>query len=207
MRVTAETKRKTKDAIVEAARKLFSKKGLEQTTTRDIASAAGIATGTLFNYFPTKEALAMAIMAEALDESTLEFERKRGAVETLDEQIFLFVICGLHNLKPYRASVGAIMETAASPFSRCDDGSGSQDLRDDHLETVSSLIMAHAGGVEPSTVTMHLYWTLYLGVVAFWSKDTSPNQEETLVVLDQALRMFVASLTSIRNGLEVNHGS
>ena len=41
-------------------------------------------------------------------------------------------------------------------------------------------------------MAMHLYWTLYLGVLAFWSRDESPNQEETLVILDQSLRLFVS---------------
>ena len=50
MRVTAETKRVTRERILAAARELFDSQGFDNTTTRDIAAAAGIATGTLFNY-------------------------------------------------------------------------------------------------------------------------------------------------------------
>ncbi|HZU35991.1 MAG TPA: helix-turn-helix domain-containing protein [Gemmataceae bacterium] len=57
MRVTAVTKAATRQRILEAARQLFAAKGFEASTTRDIADAAGIASGTLFNYFTTKEAL------------------------------------------------------------------------------------------------------------------------------------------------------
>jgi hypothetical protein len=39
-----------------------------------------------------------------------------------------------------------------------------------------------------------LYWTLYTGVLAFWSKDASPRQEDTLALLDQSLAMFVGWL-------------
>ena len=49
MRVTAETKVRTRDEIVLVARELFAKKGFADTTTRDIAASAGIAVGTLFN--------------------------------------------------------------------------------------------------------------------------------------------------------------
>ncbi len=40
----------------------------------------------------------------------------------------------------------------------------------------------------------HLYWTLYVGVLSFSAHDPSPNQEDTLAVLDQSLRAFVSIL-------------
>ena len=51
MRITAEEKDATRRRILDAAVQLFRTRGFEATTTRDIADAAGIATGTLFNYF------------------------------------------------------------------------------------------------------------------------------------------------------------
>ena len=51
-RITEQAKRATRTRIIAAACNLFQGKGFEQATTRDIAQAAGIATGTLFNYFP-----------------------------------------------------------------------------------------------------------------------------------------------------------
>ena len=50
-----ENKERTKDRILKAALGLFRKQGLEKTTTREISDKAGIAEGTLFNYFKTKE--------------------------------------------------------------------------------------------------------------------------------------------------------
>jgi hypothetical protein len=41
---------------------------------------------------------------------------------------------------------------------------------------------------------MQLYWTLYLGVLAYWATDVSPKQEDTMALLDQSLKLFVASL-------------
>ena len=64
MRITAKAKQETEQTIRSVARKLFIRNGLERTSTRDIATAAGIAVGTLFNYFPSKEALAVAIDAK-----------------------------------------------------------------------------------------------------------------------------------------------
>ncbi len=54
-----ENKAETKKRILAAALDLFSKKGFYQTTTKEISTKAKIAEGTLFNYFKTKEDLAL----------------------------------------------------------------------------------------------------------------------------------------------------
>src|SRR2546430_6113454 len=52
-------KEKTKEKILAAALELFRENGLDGTTTKQISKKAGIAEGTLFNYFKTKEDLAL----------------------------------------------------------------------------------------------------------------------------------------------------
>lgn len=47
----------TRDRILKAGLKLFSKKGYLGTTTREIAEKAGVAEVTLFRYFPSKAVL------------------------------------------------------------------------------------------------------------------------------------------------------
>ena len=45
------------DKILEAALQLFTSKGFHGTPTSEIAKTAGVANGTLFHYFKTKEEL------------------------------------------------------------------------------------------------------------------------------------------------------
>ena len=52
---------KTYHRILQAALKLFSAKGYDGTTTKDLASAAGVAEGTLFRYFPNKKAILIEV--------------------------------------------------------------------------------------------------------------------------------------------------
>jgi AcrR family transcriptional regulator len=198
MRVTAEQKQKTRRRIVECARNLFVHKGFERTTTRDIAEAAGIAAGTLFNYFPTKDALAMAIVEEALEAAGAEFQARLRGDEALDEALFAQVAVGLRHLAPHRGYVGEVLETVLSPFVREPVCEQAQRFRVGHLETVRELIVSRglSAARAPDGMAMHLYWTLYLGVLSFWAADESPGQEDTLVVLDQSMRLFVASLAS-----------
>ena len=46
-----------KAALLQSALKLFIERGFHGTSTAQISKEAGVATGTLFNYFPTKEDL------------------------------------------------------------------------------------------------------------------------------------------------------
>ncbi len=50
--------------ILQAARGLFAQKGYESTTTRDLATAAGVAEATLFRHFANKKAILIAIVTE-----------------------------------------------------------------------------------------------------------------------------------------------
>lgn len=54
-------------ALVEAAAALFAERGYERTTVKDIVTAAKVAQGTFYLYFPSKEA-ALRAVAEALVE-------------------------------------------------------------------------------------------------------------------------------------------
>lgn len=48
--------------IVEVARELFQTKGYEKTTTQDVMATLDIAKGTIYHYFPSKEALFEAVV-------------------------------------------------------------------------------------------------------------------------------------------------
>ena len=194
MRISAEAKRETRARILEVARRLFETRGYGCTATRDLAGEAGIAAGTLFNYFPTKEALAMTLVTEALERSEQAFEERRRGGESLEEDLFAHVAAGLRELDPHRPFLGEVFEVAMSPFGRSALSEQGEVLRVRHLETVARLLEAHGRGGVESFVSIHLYWTLYLGMLAFWSRDGSPKQEDTLVVLDRSLRLFVASI-------------
>lgn len=50
-------KKERKDHIVQVAIGIFTQKGLERTTIREIAEAAGMGKGTIYEYFKSKEEL------------------------------------------------------------------------------------------------------------------------------------------------------
>lgn len=193
-RITEEAKLATRQRILAAACNLFKSKGFEQATTRDIAQEAGIATGTLFNYFPTKEEIVMALVTAAFDVAAADFARQQRADASLEEDLFLNVSTGLRKLKPHRKYVGPALETTLSPLASSTVSEQADAVRLAHLETVQQLIARHELSPAVWTVAMQLYWTLYTGVLAFWVNDSSPKQEDTLAMLDQSIAMYVSWL-------------
>ena len=193
MRITAEQKANTRQRILDVAKKLFRTNGYDATTTRDIAIATHIATGTLFNYFPTKEAIVSSLVEAAL-------VRARGVpgkmtADSLEEELFACIAAELRQLKPHRKYIAVLLETLLSPLAVSDPQETSDELRVQHLEMVAAVVRQRGLG-ELSPVALQLYWTLYTGVLAFWSADKSPKQEDTLALLDQSLAMFASWLRS-----------
>jgi AcrR family transcriptional regulator len=70
-------KRQTRQAIAEAAMRLFAERGFEAVTVNEIAEAAGVAKVTLFTYFPTKESLVLDAVADD-DVAKAVAERRPG---------------------------------------------------------------------------------------------------------------------------------
>ena len=112
MRITAAAKQQNRAKILRCARKLFASNGFDETTTRDVAAGAGLAAGTLFNYFPNKEALAMTLLAEALADGTARWEAERRDGLAIEEALFALIAALLRSLGPHRPYVGEVMATA-----------------------------------------------------------------------------------------------
>src|SRR5215469_13259895 len=104
-----ENKEKTKRAILAAALKLFAEKGFYNTTTKAISRKAGIAEGTLFNYFETKEDLALFFFEREMDEVVEWYERNHRMEDAaLAEKLFAVIQHSLERLEPYEEFVGAV---------------------------------------------------------------------------------------------------
>jgi AcrR family transcriptional regulator len=57
-----ERSRATVDALIEATARILVKEGFEKASTNRIAEAAGVSVGSLYQYFPGKEALVAAVI-------------------------------------------------------------------------------------------------------------------------------------------------
>src|SRR5436853_7778460 len=113
-----QNKEQTKEKILAAALKLFRENGLDGTTTKEISKKAGIAEGTLFNYFKTKEDLALYFFQKETDDLIAWFRGEpRLQKAPLAEKLFAIVHRQLEYIEPYEDFIGAVCCRALQPAS------------------------------------------------------------------------------------------
>lgn len=208
MRVSAEVKAQTRQALLDHALQGLADPGGEaEFTTRALARRVGVAHGTIFNYFPSREALLIAALAPLFRRAHQEFLDDRTAFESLEEALFAITASIFRHLAQVRASVGPVADAALSPMVRGGLTDEAEAVRTEHLELVSEVVRRFHPETEVTAVSSYLYWTLHLGVLTWWSADESPKQQDALVVLDQATRLFARALTDTQPETERHHVS
>jgi AcrR family transcriptional regulator len=63
-RSAPQTETETQTRILQAAQRLFARKGYDGTTTRELAQAAGVAEGTIFRHFENKKAILVEVATQ-----------------------------------------------------------------------------------------------------------------------------------------------
>lgn len=96
----------TFEAIVEAAAQTFERLGYERATTNRVAERAGVSIGSLYQYFPNKDALLLALIEDHLGEAAERLRPVLGGLladpPPVDEGIdrLLDVTVALHAARP-----------------------------------------------------------------------------------------------------------
>ena len=96
-----------RNAIIDAATHLFAERGLTAAPTSEISKQAGVAEGTLFTYFKTKDdlinALYREIKLELADAMMSDFPRKKNVRTRLRHVWDRYVNWGIANSKQRKA--------------------------------------------------------------------------------------------------------
>jgi len=66
---------------------LFAQKGYASITMREIAKELGVSTGTLYHYFPNKEAIFLQLVEEQYEQDVINFLAQVGDITTVPERI------------------------------------------------------------------------------------------------------------------------
>ena len=190
----AENKEKTRRDILRAALELFSKQGFYATTTKQISQRAKIAEGTLFNYFRTKEDLALYFFEEESN-GLMEWyqDQKHLKKAALSEKLFALVYRHLERIAPYEDFIGAVYLRAMHPVSKLSPLSlESQELSLRYLKFVREILREAQDQKEiPDVGDLGAYGfgVFHMAMISYWLNDKSPNKENTLALLDRSLKM------------------
>jgi AcrR family transcriptional regulator len=82
-----ERSRATVDALIEATARILVQEGFDKASTNRIAAVAGVSVGSLYQYFPGKEALVAAVMERHQEEimQTVRGELAEVLAEPVEE--------------------------------------------------------------------------------------------------------------------------
>jgi AcrR family transcriptional regulator len=183
----------TRARILAAALELFRAKGFEETTMREIALAAGVATGAAYYYFDSKDAIVLAFydqaqkdmeprLNEVLDANKDLRMRLKGIIEVKLEYFkssrrLLGALAGHtdpeHPLSPFSAQTEAIRANDTKSFERALGGSRVR-VSDDLREYLPRIL-----------------WMYQMGIILFWIYDRSSGQKKTRALIDRSLDVVV----------------
>lgn len=195
-------KEKTRHAILQAALALFSQKGFQRTTTKEIARKAKIAEGTLFNYFQTKEDLALYFFEQELHQLTEWFgEQERLQDAPLAEKLFAIIHRLLERISPYEDFIGAVYLRALQPASKLSPLSlERRELNLRYLRFIQDVLSPAEEAKEiPRLGVFGAYgFALFqLAIITYWLHDQSPGKENTLALLDRCLKVATSVSHSV----------
>jgi len=149
------TKAANRAAILAAAREVFAEEGYGAARVRDIVRRTDLASGTFYNYFPDKDAIFAALIAQTGEQARRRVRAARRSASTAEEFVergyrafFEFIVEDPERFAFMRGN----LDTMASRFGHLTLPAGTEELAEDlrtaieagHLPPVDVEYCAHA---------------------------------------------------------------
>ena len=183
----------TRARIMDAAMELFRERGFDQTTMRDIAAAAGVATGAAYYYFDSKDAIVLAFYNQAQSEMEPNLEEALADSRDLHKRLLSLLLVKLKYFEPNRRLLGALAvhtdpEQRLSPFS-----AETREIRDRDIRFFERALEGSRVHVSPDlgAYLPRLLWLYQMGLILYWIHDRSAAQQRTRLLVERSLVIVV----------------
>ena len=192
----ARRKTETLRRIEEAGWQLFTTRGYEATSTREIAEAADIAAGTLFNYFPEKRSLLIHLMQRQIDGAVARAFETMTPTTLEGELTHVFASltrCYAGERRLSRVFIKELLFTDGER--RAESAAWTFDL----VKRVAGLVgNAQRRGeldpsIEPMEAAQQIFSTHYFGLVT-WLGGTIPSRAAQEEQFQASLRLLIRGL-------------
>lgn len=100
--------KKTREKFIEVARQLFARKGIENTTMNDIASASDKGRRTIYTYFKSKREIFNAVIDNESEELLLKLRRILAQQISPEEKMKAYVDCRLQTMREIVSRNGSL---------------------------------------------------------------------------------------------------
>src|SRR5215470_8405519 len=121
--------------ILDAALELFRQQGFDNTTIRDIARKAGVATGAAYYYYPSKEAIVMDFYRQSSAAMQPKIEGGLSEVTGLEARLRTLIGVKLDHFGPDRTVLRALLRNGADPaYALSPFSAETREIRDADIE-------------------------------------------------------------------------
>lgn len=150
----------TRAILLEAAGRVLGRVG-ENVTTRMIAEVAGVSIGSLYQYFPTKEAILCAWEDDRVTRAFVDIERSCASEGALDEDALTDVLARV---------LRVVRETKIARLAMHDESRDHADLS----SRIASFLESRLGATPPQTTRVRIAVAAMIGAS---SEDPATDDE------------------------------
>jgi AcrR family transcriptional regulator len=184
--------------LYDVAIQLIGEHGFERTTLRDVAGRARVSVGLLYRYFPSKQAIVLALYDQL---SAEQADRAAAMPRGRWRDRFLFTLeASLTILRPHRQTLAALIPVL---ISNAPDGlfSATTAFSRERVQRIYQEAVVGASDAPRGEVAGALGRLLYLAhlaVVLWWLLDKSPQQRATRALVRLLSGALPAAAVTLR---------
>jgi AcrR family transcriptional regulator len=183
-------KQRTMDALLSAAQQMFAERPIEDVTVEEIGQRAGVAVGSIYNNFGSKEGLYAAVVARALDVDRDYMDRAytpdRNPIEQLLAASEQYLRFALDHPQFFRMLA---FPTKPSPYPAAAETTALLALR--VAEQNGRMVDAIERGIADGSIrqlnpqaTATILWASWNGIISLgWRRDELQQSAEELAAL------------------------
>jgi AcrR family transcriptional regulator len=187
-----------RDRLYATAIRLIAERGYEATTLRDIAKEADVSVGLLYRYFPSKQAIVIALY----DELSTAYARQAGDMRPGRwRERFLFAVkTSLHVLEPHQMALRALTPVMVGDP---DEGIFAASTAFSRLRVQRVFEEAVAGSTDAPAQPLaaalgRLLYLVHLAVLLWWLLDKSSGQRATVALVSLTQQLLPSAALALR---------
>jgi len=191
--IREQKKRETRQAILDAAIRLFGDKGYDKTSIEDLATEAGIGKTTIYGYFATKQEIFQSFCDEEIEYSFRTIRESIDPDAPLLKQLVALFMLQFHFVTENKEFGRQLIRELAFPKESSDN---SLEHMQRYLDTLEELLEG-SGKIKPEVNLATLsasFYMLYLGCLSGWYSGYLGDQQ---AVEESMVRLFQQMLEGI----------
>ena len=187
-----------RDRLYATAMRLIADRGYEATTLRDVAKEAGVSVGLLYRYFPSKQAVVIALY----DELSAEYARQAAEMPPGRwRDRFVFALkTSLHVLEPHQVALRALTPVLVGDP---EEGIFSAKTAFSRLRVQRVFEEAVVGSTDAPKQPLaealgRLLYLVHLAVLLWWLLDKSSHQRATTALIALTQQLLPSAALTLR---------